>query len=190
MKNKSQCSKTLYVGIDNGVTGSIGLIVEELGKVIWAESIKTPIIKRRNYTKENKYINCIDYKEVAKTIDKYKADCVHVAVERPMVNPGRFFQTLSAMRSLEATEVAIGISSNVESFCYVDSKDWQSDILPGVEGNDLKPESWIIGISLYNQILGKYSGNDCDGLLIADWLMKGVKKSRGFSLSNVTKISV
>lgn len=46
-----------YIGIDNGVTGSIGVIAEDRSVVsFW----KTPIIKQQDYTKAKKNITRID----------------------------------------------------------------------------------------------------------------------------------
>jgi hypothetical protein len=77
---------------------------------------------------------------------------------------------MSAMRTLEA-QVLILESLKIP-LMYVDSKDWQKDLLPrGTKGTpELKKASMDIGCRLFPQhdeLIRKHK--DADGLLIAEW---------------------
>ena len=85
-----------YIGIDNGVTGSIGIIAEDKSEVsFW----KTPIIKQQDYTKAKKNITRINgvlLKEELELYQKGEDIIPFVLVERPMGNPPRCVATTSA----------------------------------------------------------------------------------------------
>lgn len=89
-----------YIGIDNGVTGSIGIVGKDL---TYYNMVKTPVISGQDYTKAKKNISRVDVKVLAEIIADLQehAPCVAI-VERPMKNPARFEATCSAMRALEA----------------------------------------------------------------------------------------
>lgn len=89
-------------------------------------------------------------------------------LERPMVNPRRFFASMSAMRAVESTLIAL------EAFdipvTYLDSKEWQHVMLPkGLKGDDLKKGSLAIGKKLFPKLPLKV---DADGVLIAEYLRR------------------
>ena len=50
-------SHKIYIGIDNGVTGTIGWVVENL----CPGSEETPVKEEQSYTKAKKKINRVDY---------------------------------------------------------------------------------------------------------------------------------
>lgn len=157
----------VYIGIDNGVSGSIGW-VDNNG----VSGFKpTPVFKTLNYQKTAKKLNRID-------VNALELLLVHIIsignpialVERPMVNPGRFTASTSALRALEATLIILE-RLNI-SIQYVDSKEWQKIMLPkGIKGSkDLKMASLDIGIRLFPQfkdIIKKQK--DADGILISEW---------------------
>lgn len=145
-----------WIGIDNGVSGSIGII--NSGGATW---YAMPVRKELNYTKAKKWINRVDHiklNHILSTVSHATA-----WIERPMVNPGRFQATLSAIRCLEATLIALeklGIP-----YLYIDSKEWQKTQLPsGLEKEELKVASLDIGRRLWPTIHFK---PDADALLIA-----------------------
>lgn len=154
-----------YIGIDNGISGSIGCIS---GDGSWADMIPMPTFSEQNYTKAKKNITRID----VFTLKDYLTDrspSVKVFLERPMVNPGRFMATTSALRALEATLIVI--ESLGYSLQYVDSKEWQKTMLPcGTEGpSELKKASLDIGKRLFPKlatVIDKHK--DADGLLMAE----------------------
>lgn len=161
--------KKLFIGIDNGVTGTIGI----LGNT-YSDFIETPIIKQQNYVKKKDIISRLNVEGFKKIIlssienNKVKNEEVFIMFERPLVNPTRFKSTISAVRLLEA-QLTIIESLNL-SYQYCDSKEWQKFYLPtGTKGNeDLKFESKEIGCRTFPQfkvLIQKHK--DADGLFIA-----------------------
>lgn len=149
-----------YLGIDNGVSGSIG-ILHSVGR---PQFYHTPIKKELNYTKVKKWLNRIDVEKLKKILNLYQEETI-VYIERPMVNPGRFQATVSALRALEATLIVLE-ELNLP-YQYLDSKEWQSKMLPsGLKGEELKEASLQVGKRLFPKI--NFKGfKDADGLLIA-----------------------
>lgn len=161
----------IYIGIDNGVTGTIGWVGENLCPGI----IETPVKEEQSYTKAKKTINRIDFSGLLGWLKEIQGgdepNEVLVVIERPMINPMRFQASVSAARSLEATLIAVeqlGLPR-----MYVDSRQWQKALLPqGCEGKELKKASMDIGCRLYpggltEQVIRKHK--DADALLIAEW---------------------
>lgn len=150
-----------YVGIDNGVSGNIGI----LHSVAKPRYYHTPIKKELNYTKTKKWLNRIDIEKLGDLLDL--AEETIVFIERPMVNPGRFQASVSALRALEATLIVL--EQLKLSYQYIDSKEWQKELLPsGLRGDELKKASLQVGERLFPKI--NFKGfNDADGLLIAEY---------------------
>lgn len=150
-----------YIGIDNGTTGSVGIIGPEGTKFFLM-----PTFSELSYTKEKKNITRVDTEILKKRLSGLTNPIV--LLERPMVNPGRFAATLSAMRALEATLIIIEQLGYARM--YVDSKQWQSEMLPnGLKGADaLKQASKDIGKRLFPQFKDAYA-KDADSILIAEW---------------------
>ena len=161
--------KKIFVGIDNGVSGTIG-IIDETGVLF----IKTPVKSEQNYTKKKGNITRINVKElktfIQDSLNFVNPNDVIVAIERPMVNPTRFQATTSALRALEAT---LNCVEELElPYIYLDSKEWQKDLLPkGVTGTDLKKASLDIGARLFPQFKD-FKHEDRDGLLMAEYLRR------------------
>ena len=157
----------IYIGVDNGVTGSIGIVSED-----FCDFILTPVRKEQNYTKKKDLINRIDVNVLrdylTKSINGHEPqDCLAV-LERPLVNPTMFKATISAVRALEAT---MGVLESLHiPYMFTDSKEWQRKVLPqGTQGTpELKKASVDIGCRLYpkHEVLIK-KHKDADGLLIA-----------------------
>ena len=152
-----------FIGIDNGVSGSIGIINEQ-----GSEFFPVPCFTEQSYTKAKQNISRVDHKELraifAELIGK---DCM-IIIERPMVNPGRFKATASALRALES--VLVIVEQFNLPYQYIDSKEWQKELLPkGSKGNELKVHSKQIGKRLFPQFSGLIDKHkDADGLLIAE----------------------
>lgn len=154
----------VYIGIDNGVTGTIGIV----GEGLEPEIFHTPVKKEQNYCKKKDNITRLDANGFADILKQFDAKDVMVVMERPMVNPTRFKATTSALRCFEAQLTLIehfGLP-----YCYVDSKDWQRELLPkGIKGADeQKKASKDIGKRLFPQ-LACFKHSDFDGLLIAEF---------------------
>lgn len=153
-----------YGGIDNGVSGTIGILTPS-GSVF----TETPAKKELNYTKNKSLITRIDSVGLKCLLEKYSDKCFFL-IERPMVNPKMFKATISAVRALEATLNVIEILGI--PYQYIDSKEWQKNILPsGIKGRDeLKLASMNIGYRLFpehHELITK--NKDADGLLIAEY---------------------
>jgi hypothetical protein len=158
----------MFVGIDNGVSATIGIINNEGAYTFRLMPTKT----EQNYTKKKGNITRIDYSRLKDILyivvdkDTYSK----VLVERPMVNPKRFQATQSALRALEA--VLIALEDTGLSFEYIDSKEWQKALLPkGTKGRTaLKKASRDIGCRMFPQakdLIVKHG--DSDGLMIAHY---------------------
>ena len=151
-----------YIGIDNGVTGSIGIIGPDGTET---KFYKTPVFKEASYTKEEKNISRVDVAELRKILAGYPKDTTLVLLERPMVNPRRFTASMSALRALEATLIVV--EELGYTLRYIDSKEWQKVLLPKILGSDeLKAASLKLGQQLFPGIKFK---NDADSVLIAQW---------------------
>lgn len=159
----------IKIGIDNGVSGSIGIVGEGIG----ARFIKTPIKKELSYQKSKKsYISRIDFP----VLYTYFEDLVNLglpmfaSIERPMINSTRFSASISAARSLEATLIILELLKIPYEYC--DSKAWQKELLPpGIKGSaEQKKASKDIGIRLFPMFEKEITKHgDADGLLIAEW---------------------
>lgn len=155
-------SRKTYIGIDNGVTGSIAVISDDTPVFI-----KTPVRTQQNYTKTKQSITRVDVDKLREQLGPYRGQNTIALIERPMINPGRFKATTSALRSLEATLIVVeelGIPHQ-----YIDSKEWQKKMLPsGLQKEELKTASLDIG----NRLFPMFSGvkhPDRDSLLIAEY---------------------
>ena len=186
-KIKTSC----YIGIDNGVTGSIGMIND----FHETEFIKTPTYKEQDYTDRQKIITRIEILAFEDTIWEWveRCDRVKVMIERPLVNARMFQASVSAVRCFEATLVILKQMDIIPQ--VIDSKEWQSELLPkqpkakrvkkgeekekkkkGEGAAKLKAASRMIGVKLFPEheelIMetnsnGKYL-HDADGILIAE----------------------
>lgn len=160
---------TIYVGIDNGVSGSIGWINNDDGTFGFH---LTPTFQSIDYPKKGKNIRRIDTQALHVLLHNICLEIVPqqrslILLERPMVNPKRFHATKSALRSLEATLITL---EELElAYRYIDSKEWQKQLLPNVKtAARLKEASMQIGCQLYPSLRGKFK-DDADGMLIAEW---------------------
>lgn len=156
----------IFIGIDNGVSGSIGWVGAEEGL------IATPTFQAYDYQKTRpRQISRIDTTLLRQKLANLTFErSAKVFLERPLVNPKMFRSTCSAMRSLEATLIVLdGLKLAYE---YLDSKSWQKRLLPsGLKGSaKLKKASRQIGAQLYpslQEIIERQG--DADGILIAEY---------------------
>ena len=156
-----------YIGVDNGVSGSIGIILFNSNEYTY---VATPVKRVLGYTKTKQWLNRVDLPKLLKELDVPNKEQTLAVIERPMVNPGRFKATASALRALETTLIALeqlGIA-----YQYIDSKEWQKVMLPsGLKGEELKEASWQVGKRLFPNIdWDKF--DDADGILIAEYVRR------------------
>jgi len=178
----------LYIGIDNGATGSVGIISSPSQHVAF---FPVPIKTVPNYTKEVQMIGRIHLTELKKEIlgripvgDEYNIRCL---IERPFMAPVETIidehgkkvpsvnmiflkSSLNAHRSFEA--VIILMESMKIGYEVVDSKAWQKQMLGNrIKGSKaLKEASKLKGIQMFPQfedVINKHK--DADGLLIASF---------------------
>ena len=154
----------ITIGIDNGVSGSIGILSTE----DTPRFCKTPTMKTLGYTKNGGMITRIDHNQLTamfRDSDPLKATAY---VERP-VTMKNIKTVMSGSRSYEATLVVLeklGIGYET-----IDSRHWQKSLLGGVKGSAaLKRASMSKGIQLYPQFRKAIEKQgDADGLLIAHY---------------------
>lgn len=152
-----------FIGIDNGVSGSIGIVSDGIAKLY-----PTPVKRVLNYTKKKSYVNRVDVDELKNMLMFYLPDHPMINLERPMVNPGRFAATASALRAFEATIIAleqVGLGYQI-----VDSKQWQKQFLPvDIKGAaNLKKASMERGIQMFPYLEEKIKKQgDADGIFLA-----------------------
>lgn len=167
--NLSTVNHKLFIGIDNGVTGTIGCIFDNKS---WF--FETPVKIEQNYTKAKGNISRVVFKDLFLRLWNISIECnnpsIMCLIERPMINPGRFKASISGVRALETT---LDVIEELEiPYQYEDSKAWQKELLPkGVKGDAaLKAASKTIGCRLFPQhseLITKHK--DADGMLLAEF---------------------
>lgn len=153
-----------WVGIDNGVSGSIGVVSSDGNYSLCG----TPVFNVQDYTKKKKRINRVDTKKLEDLLSVLGKN-VTVILERPLVNPGRFMATISGVRAFEATLIVVerlGLR-----YIYADSKEWQKELLPaGYE--DTKVASADVSTRLFPRedvVTYIRKHKDGDAILMAEW---------------------
>lgn len=152
-----------FIGIDNGVSGAI-TVLDEAGQILL--HIKTPIKNHLNYTKAKAFINRVDSPKLKGILSIWPDDyddsfCM---IERPMIHPGRFKATISAVRCLEATEILL--EELLIPYQFIDSKEWQKALLPsGLVKDELKRGADEVAKRLFPKAIVVNS----DSLLIAEY---------------------
>lgn len=154
----------IYIGIDNGTTGTIGVV----GGNIEPRLYHTPTKKEQDYTKAKKIVTRLDCTAFTEIFDGLNKNDIMVVCERPMVNPTRWTASLTAIRCWEATLIVLEMLGIAHQ--YVDSREWQKVLLPkGIKGADeQKRASKDIGNRLFPQF-ADFKHGDRDGLLIAEY---------------------
>jgi len=157
----------MFCGIDNGVSGSIGFVSLDG----FSEMIIMPTYSEFNYTKKKAKITRINHSHLINILAAKKRKFqLRIFLERPMVNPMRFKASVSAIRALENTLLALDYLQ-LSLMDYVDSREWQKVMLPsGCKGPELKKASMDIGCRKYpNYKTVILKRGDADGLLMAEW---------------------
>jgi hypothetical protein len=155
-------SKT-FIGIDNGVSGAITILSND--NVILLHE-KTPVKKCLNYTKKKAFHNRVDFKELEGILHAAGTDAFCM-IERPMINPGRWVASVSAMRCLEATEILL--EELQIPYQFIDSKEWQRELLPS---GLIKDELKIAADSVAKRLFPKQHIVNADSILIAEYCLR------------------
>jgi hypothetical protein len=149
-----------YIGVDNGVTGTIGIITPYCEEIL-----AVPTKKQQDYTKAKQNITRLDFDRFYEILDAYPF--CFVGFERPMVNPQRWVATKSALRVWEAELIAV--EKLKVPYIIIDSKQWQKEFFPNqFESGQTKELSNQVGKRLFPKLENTF--NDYDGILIAKYL--------------------
>lgn len=158
----------IYIGIDNGITGSIGIITPDQ-----TSFLPVPSRSMQDYTKKKQNISRLDRDAFRKIITTSNPDglSVFVLFEHPFWNP--ILSLKSSKSGVMCLEAEVGIIEDLliphES---IPSSTWQKELLPvGCKGKaELKKASQDIGIRLYPALEDEIrKQKDADGLLIAEY---------------------
>lgn len=162
-------NKKVYIGIDNGVTGTISIYNKKE-----VDHFPVPTKKELSYTKTKQYITRIDINSLIRKIDFYVGDSSAKAlclVERPMVNPMRFKASMSAIRALEATLIVL--EDLKIPYQYIDSKEWQKEFLPkkilNLKSKNKSAELKKSAIDVARRLFPDIKTKDADSLLIMEY---------------------
>jgi len=150
------------IGIDNGVTGTIGVLSEI------TQFVKTPVFEDNDYTKKPSKLKRVAIDTLMRFLHQKKDAIAYI--ERPMVNPRSNPKAVkSAVRALEATCIALELLKI--PYHFIDSKEWQSHFFgANISRDDLKEASQVVGINLYpehKELIERHG--DADGILIAHY---------------------
>lgn len=156
---------TITLGIDNGATGSIGVL--GLDEPLF---IETPV-KKSLLGKAERVIMRVDHHALRNFLLRVRCDSrwpdgLHAYIERPYT--GKFVNAmLPGQRAFEATLIVL--EQHGVAITVIDSKTWQKPLLGDAKGSEaLKAASARLGAQLYPQfaaLIRKHK--DADGLLIA-----------------------
>lgn len=153
-------NNTCYLGIDNGGSGSIGIISPDGDRILL-----TPTKSQQDYTKKKQNITRLDFDKFYDLLDSFPF--CFVGLERPMVNATRFKASISGVRIFEAQIIAI--ERLKIPYIVLDSKTWQKEFFPGkYESGKTKELSNQVGSRLFPNI--QNPAKDYDGILIAKYL--------------------
>lgn len=157
-----------YIGIDNGVSGSVA-ILNHVANIMG--HFPTPIKRSLSYTKKVQFITRVDVPALREILRGYAASqqdgsVVICLLERPFINPKMFRATISAVLAWGAT---LGVLEELGiPYHYIDSKEWQKALLPkGIKGSaDLKVAAVEVCGRLFPR--HKVTTTTADSLLIAE----------------------
>jgi len=170
-------AKTCWLGIDNGVTGTIAALIEDKATGTFeTQFMTTPVKSHLSYQKsKKKNMNRIDWMTLSDFFSDLRKSCdrIVVCIERPMINSVRFDASLSARASLEAMLILFEMYGL--PYSYIDSRAWQKELLPaGIKGSaEQKEASKEVGLRLYPEhaeLINKHK--DADALLIATYMRR------------------
>lgn len=168
-RKKHEPKKDLcFIGIDNGVTGTIG-IIDSVSSIM----VKMPTKTEQSYTKKKGNITRIDVPALHAFLYSFSKYSKIAGIERPMVNPGRFKASVSALRALEATIIVL--EELKIPYVYLDSKEWQKELLP--QGTKTAPQLKKASLDICKRMFPHMhefakKHKDADGLLIAEYMRR------------------
>lgn len=161
---------SIWIGIDNGVSGSVGYILSDGTHGMF----DMPCKECMNYQKQGKMIMRVDVDELKKKLQNIMAwrettkKKISVFLERPFTMSYLTPQVSNGMRACEA--VLIALEQVGLPYEFIDSKQWQYKMLgPNIKGSpQLKRASLAKGKQLW-PLFDWVGVRDADSLLIAEW---------------------
>jgi len=171
----------IWIGIDNGVSGSIGWVGAETG------FIKTPTFSELDYHKsKTSNVTRVDTSKLFYLLEGLTSGReAKVVVENPLSNPKLWKTSISAHRAHEAVLIVLDELDLPKEF--TSSNEWQKMLLPKPRAKkkskgeqtlkrksrgaaEMKKLSVQIGKRLYPFLRKDIERHgDADGLLIAEW---------------------
>lgn len=158
----------IYIGIDNGITGSIGIL--HSGQAYFSS---TPSYSMQDYTKKKQNISRLDWAEFRNTLRDFQRENIRtfILLEHPFWNP--MLSPKASKSGVMCLEAQLGIIEQMLiPYEVIPSKKWQKELLPeGCKGSaQLKKASLDAGIRLFPLLEDQIrKQKDADGLLIAEW---------------------
>jgi len=167
----------IFLGIDNGSSGTLGAITEDGGKTFYVD---VPKYKEKTYARSNdKYMTHLDYDQLLALLKKLqKLGDLVVSCERPMINPRMFTSSMSGARAHEVMLCALR-TLGITLHSTMDSRDWQRPVLGEFGKGESKEKSVEKGCMLFPEhatFIKKHG--DADGILIAYHLRNEVLRGQ------------
>jgi hypothetical protein len=165
-------SERTYIGIDNGVTGTYGIIHCIDGVKQKAIFSNTPVIEEQSYTKKKQNIKRLDWKKFGGILKEWKDHNPYIIIEQPYVNatdPRMVKTIISGHRFLEALIITIEWL-NIP-YRYITSREWQKMLITGTKipyAKEWKILSTQLGIREFPEFADT-KAPDFDGIWIAEW---------------------
>lgn len=154
----------VYIGIDNGVSGSIAILTSNGELLGWS---RTPTYKRLSYAKTGRLESCIDRVHLKYLLQPYKDGPALVLMEYPYLNPTQFATSFSATTSFADTRSVVEDLGMAHDF--KPAKEWQKVMIPNVKGTiDLKQASTSLAKRLYPKLVIP-KGCDGDAVCLAEY---------------------
>ena len=157
------------IGMDNGVSGAIGIITKDDTFFYMAKDYCTGPIQ--DWTKKKKNRNRCDPIKLRNILRPFDHPNTKIQMERPMINGARFNATISAVCFAEVVWV-VATKVMKLNLQIIDSKLWQNELLPsGIKGSvELKKASLQVGTRMFPRFEVEIKKQkDADGLLIAEY---------------------
>ena len=170
-------SSSVFIGIDNGSTGSIGIQVYNANGVRTKyRFMETPTFMMQDYQKRAKRISQLDFDVLRRMLRRYRDEgCeIHTAMERPTT--GKFFNTMICAARIHQQYIDLFTFMRVPMPQVIDSKQWQEKFLPhGTRKEGLKRASLELALRRwpkYADVMSKHK--DADGMWICEWMRKEI----------------
>lgn len=153
--------RKIYVGIDNGATGTITILSNKVFH------FPTPTKVELSFTKAKQYISRIEQETLIEKLSIENIGRSFCLMERPMLNPMRWKSSISAARALEATLIIL--EQLKIPYAYIDSKEWQKYFFPHMNLKKKTPELKTAAITIARRLFPSIKTKDADSILIAEY---------------------